>query len=126
MSDELISQVTASGIVVWLLQHLKQSGWAPWITQSTDNLNRIVAVVLATATTAGIAIASAWDGGTLTLTISGLTVSNILTFVWKIANGVVMQEIIYRGAVKEAKPIVIPRTVTPAVTESKVAAGAGN
>jgi hypothetical protein len=96
--NELASQVTASGIVVWVLQSLKKANWFPWITEHSDTVTRIWAVVLAAATSAGISYT--YDPSAGMLTISGATLAGVLSFLWKVVSALVFQELIYRGAVK--------------------------
>ncbi len=97
----MLTQLTASGMIVWLLQKLKGTSAVPQVNQGTDRLNRILAVILATAAAVGISYGYAWEaGGTLTITIAGLTPMAIAGFVWKVMSGIVTQELIYRTAVK--------------------------
>lgn len=97
---EISSQITAGAIAVWAIQRLKEAGWFPWLSHHTDLCNRIASVIMATATNAGIDVVYAWSGETLTLTLGGLTMANVLTFLWSVANSAAMQELIYRAAVK--------------------------
>ncbi len=101
MEDLILSQFTASGIAVWLLQKIKGSPKIPQVTQQTDGLNRVLAVLLAALTAGGITYGYAWEAGTLTFSIQGLTVTGILSFLWHIATSLTAQEVIYRGAVKK-------------------------
>ena len=98
MEDQLISQFTASGIAVWLIQKIKAAKWLPFITDETNGFNRTLAALLATLSTVGIVFTYDPAGA---LTITGLTLANGVMLAWKVAGSLVMQEIIYRGAVKK-------------------------
>jgi hypothetical protein len=93
-----LSQLTAAGLVVWCIQKLKAAGSIPWIHRQTDKLNRILAVLAALLTAAGIAWTFTPQTGTLVIT--GLTVANLAHVAWIALQQVVAQELIYRTAVK--------------------------
>ena len=100
MENLVLTQLTASGLVVWLMQKLKGAKSVPQVSQSTDGLNRVLAVILATAAAAGIGYGYTWEAGTFTFSVTGLTVTAVLGFGWKVVTGLATQEIIYRAAVK--------------------------
>lgn len=98
MEDILGTQVAASAIIVWIIQKLKGAKWVPFITQDSGALNRIIAVLGAAATTAGIHFSFDTTGGVLTVT--GVTLMNVGIFAWDILRSTIFQEIIYRSSVK--------------------------
>jgi hypothetical protein len=97
--NELASQVTASGLVVWALQWLKNTNKFPWVNENTAALNRILAALLAAASAVGITYTYEPTAGVLAFT--GLTAPAVLAFVWKVLTSVVLQEVIYRSTVKK-------------------------
>lgn len=96
-----ISQVTVGAIVVWIIERLKKWAALPWITQYTDRLNRALAVVGAILTATGITWSFAPATGTLTVT--GLTLDNVIQVVWLALQQIVLQHALYHGVFK-AKP----------------------
>jgi hypothetical protein len=91
-TSALVGYIVSAG-----LERLKAASWFPYLTARTASLNRIVSIVLAAGSVAGIQ--AAYDGGTLT--ISGLTLSGILTAVIEVGRQWVMQQIIYRVAIEK-------------------------
>lgn len=98
MQDVITSQVTASAVVVMLLQWLKRSKWMPWLTGETDVLNKAVAALAAAFTAVGIHYT--YDSDLHTLTITGLTMTAFFHGAWHWLQAFSFQEIIYRGALK--------------------------
>ena len=94
----ITTQVTASAVIVWLLQRLKQSKYFPFITAESAKLNRYLAVCASALAAAGIHFNFNHDAGTLV--ISGLLLSNLLHFAGAWLRSFVFQEIIYQAAVK--------------------------
>ena len=102
-SNVLASQITASAVIVWLMQQLKNAKWFPAITHQTGRLNRIVAVILAAG--AAIGIHATFDQAAGTLMITGLTATGLAHGAWMWLKSFALQEIIYQGAVN--KPNVV-------------------
>lgn len=73
MSSELGAQATTAIFVSFIMQWVKKSRFFPWLTVETETLNYWVSVIIAFLT--GIGIFVTWSQGTLT--ISGLTATNI-------------------------------------------------
>ena len=109
MDQFIVNQITLAGIAVWVIQRLKASKWAPWLSDITDNANRIVAVVIASLSAAGIIVTYEWSGATgqFSLDITGLTATNVMEFLWKVVQSIVLQEGFYR-VVKASQVKAIP------------------
>jgi hypothetical protein len=73
MPTELGSQATLAVLVSFALQWLKNSKYFPWITVETQQLNRLLSVLIAFVS--GFGIYATWGQGTLS--ISGLTAANL-------------------------------------------------
>src|SRR5215468_9891679 len=57
-------------VTVYLINILKDSKWFPWLNTEADKINRMVSVVVALLTAAGVKIAmdgNIWSGGVLTI-----------------------------------------------------------
>lgn len=96
----MLTQLTASGIVVWIMQKLKGAKSVPQVNDGSDTINRVLALIFATLAAAGITYGYTWEAGTFTLTVTGITVSSVASFLWHVLSGLVTQELIYRTAVK--------------------------
>jgi hypothetical protein len=103
MADIVTTQITASALVVYGLELLKNASWFPWINRSSDAVNRIVAGILAVATALGIH--TKFDPQHGTLLITGLTLASVAHFGFDWLRSFVFQEMIYKGVIK-------PRVVT--------------
>ena len=99
MEQQVISQVVAAWIVTQLVQMLKKWRDIPWMTARTDSINRVVGAVMAFFASVGIAFSFDAEAGTLLIT--GLTWGTVVTIFWTWVQQVVLQQIVYRGAVKE-------------------------
>ena len=99
MNEALGSQVGAAGLAVFLIEWLKSHPSLKWITATTDRLNRFLSALLAALATVGIA--AQFDAQQGVLVISGLQLSSILTLLWNFVIQWVLQETIYKGAVKK-------------------------
>lgn len=106
VDPNVVTQFTGAATIVWVIQELKKAGWCKSIDFDTTKINRMVSALAALAT--GAAIHWNWDAATHALTISGLTATAILSFLWGAAQQFVGQEMIYqvvyapKGALKEA------------------------
>ncbi len=95
MEDLLFNQVTFAGLAVWLIQKLKASKLAPWITEATSTVNRVVGVIVAALSASGILVIVNWTGfetGGLSVIMNGLTLPNIGLFLWKAIGSFVFQQ----------------------------------
>ena len=99
MEQQVLSQVVMAWVVTQAIQRLKRWKDLPWMTARTDTVNRIVGIILAFFASLGIMFTFDPEAGTLV--VSGLTLSTVLAGVWTWVQQVVLQQIIYRGAVKE-------------------------
>ena len=99
MEQQVLSQVVVAWLVTQAVQWLKRASGLPWISAKTDTLNKIVGIVLAFFASLGIMFQFDPQAGTLLVT--GLTASTILAGIWTWVQQVVLQQIIYHGAVKE-------------------------
>ncbi len=99
-SSLILSQFTASALIVWVIEQLKRAGWCRWIRADTDVLNRIIAWLAAGAAAAGIHFTFDSDAGVLT--IGGLTLANVAHSLWQWLTSGAMQETLYRMAYKSA------------------------
>jgi len=102
----LSTQITLSGLSVLLIQKLKDSKWATWFHRESDRLNKVMSLITAIASSAGIHWT--WTHGALPgdymMHVSGLTLVGISTGVWAITKSLVMNELIYRGTAKAQAP----------------------
>ena len=77
MAGQTLAQIVVGIIVSYLLQRLKRAPWFPVLTETSTRYVKLgVSAVLAAAS--ALAISVAWDGAAGVLTISGLTVENVL------------------------------------------------
>ena len=98
MQDLVVSQVTYSTIVVMVLQWLKKTRFAPFITFETDAMNKCVSALLAAFVAVGIH--AQYDSDAHTLMITGLTLSAFFHGLWHWLQSFAFQELIYKGAIK--------------------------
>jgi len=94
MNSTFSNLLIANAVFTWLIQRVKDSPWFPWINRETQTINHLLSALAATLLAAGIAATSSWDISTHTfvLTISGLTLANVLHFSWSIIGNYVMQK----------------------------------
>ena len=88
------SQFVVSAIIVYLLQLVKKWKAVPWIAADTVKVNRWIAV--AASFLAAIGIHTTFNSEAGVLTITGLTLTSIVTFAWTWVRGFVMQELTYQ------------------------------
>lgn len=93
MTNELVSQVTASAVVVAFINYLKKAAWIPFINANSLWVNRLVALLAAIATSIGLHWT--FDAQAGSLTITGLTAMGILGSGWEVAKSYAMQHILY-------------------------------
>ncbi len=107
MGQELLSQVTTSAIVIYALQWLKRTQWVSWISQETPRLNR--ALMLVGSALGAVGIHFAFDAaksadGTYVLTITGLTLANVLHGLWHWANQAALTQLAYDATLGNKPP----------------------
>ena len=101
--EALMTQFNLSGVVVWLLQCAKHSRRLAWLTEYSDALNRVVAVVAAAFTAEGIHAVSSGsleDGIRIVVTIPALATLVDGASHW--LTSILFQELIYRTVKKPA------------------------
>lgn len=91
--------LVTSAIVVWLIQKAKESNlsWLSHISQENPGLLRLLAALGATLTAAGLTWT--WDASG-TLTVNGLTASNLLSFMGLIVKQYIEQYLVYKVGFK--------------------------
>ena len=103
MDQEFLSQLTSAAVVVYALQWLKRSTLFPWITMESERLNRLLAGVGAAISAAGVHFAFAVaenTSGTYVITISGLSLLNVLHGLWHVVNQFAIQQLAFDAVVK--------------------------
>jgi len=99
MNELISSQIGAAGISVYLIQWLKNTTKLPWINDATNQLNRWLSAFLAALAVVGIHVE--FDQTVGILTVTGLTIAAVVPLAWNFITQFVLQEVIYRGAVKK-------------------------
>ena len=107
----VVTQLTNSAIIVYVVQQLKKFDWIPLIHENSTKINRLVALVLA-----GLnAMAVHWttegtfvNGQTIIITIPAASV--LFHGLWGWAQSFITQELIYQGTVNRAH-VVVPEPV---------------
>jgi hydrogenase-4 membrane subunit HyfE len=94
-ANVVISHITTSGVVVFLINWLKKSSLFPWITAEQKNLLRVLA--LAGAAVGAVGIHYTWNPVQHSLLIEGLSLMGILTAAIAWLKSFVTQEIIYQA-----------------------------
>lgn len=107
---------TSSAIVVFLLEWLKKQSWFTWLTEeSTKRVKKAFALVFAVLSVAGIGYVYNLEAGTLTIT--GLTLTGILTALLEVVKQYIMQKLVYKVALSNGKTNGAPMAVVlPPVT----------
>jgi hypothetical protein len=114
-SNIVMTQITAAGIVIGVINWFKNSPYFPWFTAEKKNLLRTAAVVGSFLATAGIHYT--WNAGTRTVGVSIPTLAGLWAFGVGWVKSFITQEITYQAtsnnsallksilaAVKPAKP----------------------
>ena len=98
--NDFSAHVTLGAVTVYAIQWLKASGWAPWITQDTKALNRLLSLGLAIISALGISVT--YDpslGGTVQIPAA----STLLLGLWEVVKQAATNQLIYDAAVAEKK-----------------------
>ena len=104
ITDPALAQLTASAVIVWLYQKLKEASWFPALSDSTSLfVQRALAVVLAFATALGISYSFDAEAGNFVVT--GLTFSGAVAAGWAALQAFVTQQLVYHGVFKPAPPV---------------------
>jgi hypothetical protein len=93
MDDHAMNSLVINAVAGWAISKAKSSNspWLQWLDASRPVLTTIVSTLVAAITAAGMTIT--WDGGSGTLTITGISVASVLTFVWFVVKNQVFQHI---------------------------------
>ena len=104
--EDFGSHLAMSAIIVWLIQRVKSSQKIPWVHNTTDRLNRILAMILAVIASFGIHFEPIQRDAithSATIHITGLGVSSIADGIWGSVQNFVLQQLTYHGFVKNGK-----------------------
>lgn len=94
--DILLTQFTAGGLAVWLINKLKGYMLQIGIVQDmVSKISRIVAALLAALATVGIS--ATFDPTAGVLTVAGLTWAGIGTALWEWLKQYVLQTVLWKG-----------------------------
>jgi len=97
IQTDATATLTASAISVYVIQKLKNSGWFKLLTPDSKYMNIFASIVAAGVSATGINYT--FNESTGTLTITGLTLTGILTMLWIWAKSFVINEVLYQGTV---------------------------
>ena len=102
MTESTLTQFVLAYLGTVLVEWMKRATGLPFMTASTDKINKVVGAVIAFLATVGIGWATSWDAasGTFTLTLTGITVTGIFGFLWHWFTQFVLQQAAYHGIVK--------------------------
>lgn len=107
--------IAVNVLTVWAIQKLKLTGRVQWISEATPRVTQFVSVAAAAVTAAGMSITWDMSTGTGTLTIAGITVGSVATFLWLTAKNLGFQHVIYqiafRAPVQEGTPYQLEKSV---------------
>lgn len=102
LDNVVMSQVTAAGVGVALIQWFKNSPYFPWITKEKANLLRVAAVITSGLATIGISYTWNPEGRQLIFHIP--TIGGIAAFGWEWIKSFVFQEITYQATAAKQIP----------------------
>ena len=102
LSQYSFDAVAINVVAAWLIQTLKTSKLKGlgWITDKTPATTRLLSVLAAALTAAGMAVDWTATGATYTLTITGISVASLLTFTWNVIKNYAFQTVAYKVAFK--------------------------
>jgi hypothetical protein len=103
MDTIVLDQITAAGLIVMIVQWLKNTKWVPWVNEHSAFVTRFVSWTAAFGVATGIHYMYDREAGTLLFT--GLSLTTVLTSFWHWLSSIVAQELIYRGVVPSQKEI---------------------
>lgn len=117
-SEELLSQLTSSAVVVYAIELLKKSQWFPMITAESRTLNRWAAVLGSGAAAIGVHVA--FDSTAGALMITGLTMSGLAHGAWHWLQQMAITQLSYDAAINN-KPQA--QAVKPSPSSTSIDAG---
>lgn len=97
VATDTTATLTASAISVYIIQKLKSANWFKLLGPNTKYMN--IAASLFTAAISATGINFAFNESAGTLTITGLTLTGILTALWTWGKSFVLNEMIYQGTI---------------------------
>lgn len=104
MDTVVLDQITAAGLIVMLVQWVKNTKYIPWVNNHSAAITRIISWGAAFFTALGVHYIYDKEAGTLLFT--GLGFTAILASLWHWASSVVAQELIYRGVVPSQQKVI--------------------
>jgi hypothetical protein len=105
----LATQVTLGMIGSGLLQYLKSAKFLPFINDHSQAINHFVLILTSAAGAIGVHLA--WNAGSHSLTITGLSLASVLSGAWVWAKQWSVQYLVHKGAFGS---IALPGSVAPA------------
>lgn len=96
-SEELLSQLTSSAVVIYAIELVKRSHWFPWLTAETRTLNRVAAVI--GSLIAAVGIHYSYDASAGALVITGLTTWGVAHGIWHWAQQYAITQLAYDAAI---------------------------
>lgn len=102
LSQYSFDAVAINIVAAWLIQNLKTSKLPGlgWISEKTPATTRLISVLAAALTAAGMAVSWQDAGATHTLTITGISAASGLTFGWNVLKNYCFQHVAYKAAFK--------------------------
>ena len=99
MENELItSQLTAGYATAALIQWLKGQSWFPFCNDDTAALNRATSMVMSVVAAIGLHLT--FDSTAGVLTVTGLTLTNMLHAAWASVQQYAITQAAYKGIIK--------------------------
>ncbi len=106
--DTIKNILILNAVCVWLIEVVKRSRYFPWVTQETEQINKMLSAFLAALSSAGITVVTINQGpGNLDIHITGLTLPTLLHFVWHGLGNYAVQKWVYK--------MVVPHVSSPEV-----------
>ena len=94
-SSTIHQAVIVQAVAVWLIQRAKTSPRFTWLSKYTKTANRVVAVLVATVSAAGITWN--WNAAQGDFVVHGLVAATIFQGLWTYAAALVTNELVYMG-----------------------------
>ena len=120
-SEEMLSQLTSSAVVVYAIELVKKSAIFPWLTAETKTLNRWLAVI--GSGIAAIGVHFAYDAKDGALVITGLTLGAVAHGLWHWAQQYALTQLAYDSAVNNKY---VPKPGDNSITKQPAPADLGS
>jgi len=108
MGNEGMNLLVLNAVAVWIIQAAKSSKYLPFITAETGKINKAVSAVIAAFAAAGVVFGASHTGsvqqGSLTITWAGVTVANVVSFLYHWIGYYWSQKLIFKTAYAPAAP----------------------